>query len=141
MKGSCCPPALTLRARVPDKPHDIYVFRWNSDPFERSQETTRLAARSVRQRCSIPRGVGVLVRSLGGEGQGQGRLLLPAGGEIVLLNWRVYTRGPQGCAAGKLSTSFKEQRFIQLPNSSIACAVSKTRLSTPRSELYRKTGS
>ena len=47
-------------------------------PFERSQETTRLTARSVRQRYSIPRGVGVLVRSLGGEGQGQSHLLLAA---------------------------------------------------------------
>ena len=47
-------------------------------PFERSQETIRLAARSVRQRCNIQRGVGVLVRSLGGEGQGQSRLLLVA---------------------------------------------------------------
>ena len=45
-------------------------------PFERSQETTRLAARSVRQRCSIPRGVGVLVRALGGGDRRQGRLLL-----------------------------------------------------------------
>ena len=45
-------------------------------PFERSQETIRLAARSVQQRCSIPRGVGVLVRALGGGDRGQGRLLL-----------------------------------------------------------------
>ena len=45
-------------------------------PFERSKETTRLAARSVRQRNSILRGVGVLGRALGGEGQGQGWLLL-----------------------------------------------------------------
>ena len=39
-------------------------------PFERSQETIRLAACSVRQRCSIPRGVGVLVRALGGGNRG-----------------------------------------------------------------------
>ena len=39
-------------------------------PFERSQETIRLAARSVQQRCSIPRGVGVLVRALGGGDRG-----------------------------------------------------------------------
>ena len=45
-------------------------------PFERSQEIIRSTARSVQQRCSIPRSVGVLVRSLGGEGQGQGWLLL-----------------------------------------------------------------
>ena len=45
-------------------------------PFERSQETTRLAARSVRQRSSILRGVGVLVRSLGRGDRGQSRLLL-----------------------------------------------------------------
>jgi len=45
-------------------------------PFERSQETTRLAARSVRQRSSILRGVGVLGRALGGGDRGQGRLLL-----------------------------------------------------------------
>ena len=44
-------------------------------PFERSQETIRLAARSVQQRCSIPRGVGVLVRALGGGDRRQGRLL------------------------------------------------------------------
>ena len=42
-------------------------------PFERSQETIRLAARSVQQRCSIPRGVGVLVRALGGGDRRQGR--------------------------------------------------------------------
>jgi hypothetical protein len=58
-------------------------------PFERSQETTRLAARSVRQRCSIPRGVGVLVRSLDGGYRGQSSLLLavalcPAIGECAL---------------------------------------------------------
>ena len=47
-------------------------------PFERSQETIRLAARSVQQRCSIPRGVGVLVRALGGGDRRQGRLLLAA---------------------------------------------------------------
>ena len=47
-------------------------------PFERSHESIRLAARSVRQRCSIPRGVGVLVRALGGGGRGQGRLLVVA---------------------------------------------------------------
>ena len=45
-------------------------------PFERSQETTRSTARSVRQRCSIPRGAGVLVRSLGGGDRGYGRLLV-----------------------------------------------------------------
>ena len=39
-------------------------------PFERSQETIRLAARPVRQRCSIPRGMGVLVRALGGGDRG-----------------------------------------------------------------------
>ena len=44
-------------------------------PFERIQETIRLAARSVQQRCSIPRGVGVLVRALGGGDKRQGRLL------------------------------------------------------------------
>ena len=42
-------------------------------PFERGQEAIRLAARSVQQRCSIPRGVGVLVRALGGGDRGQGR--------------------------------------------------------------------
>ena len=47
-------------------------------PFERSQETIRLAARSVQQRCSIPRGVGVLVRALGGGDRRQGRLLVVA---------------------------------------------------------------
>ena len=47
-------------------------------PLERVQETIRLAARLVRQRCSIPWGVGVLVRSLGGGGRGQGRLLVVA---------------------------------------------------------------
>ena len=45
-------------------------------PFERSQETIRLAARPVQQRCRIPRGVGVLVRALGGGDKGQARLLL-----------------------------------------------------------------
>ena len=30
----------------------------------------------MQQRCSIPRGVGVLVRALGGGGRRQGRLLL-----------------------------------------------------------------
>ena len=45
-------------------------------PFERSQETIRLAARPVRQRCNIPRGMGVLVRALGGGDRRQGRLLL-----------------------------------------------------------------
>ena len=35
-------------------------------PFERSQESIRLAARPVRQRSSILRGVGVLGRALGG---------------------------------------------------------------------------
>ena len=46
-------------------------------PFERSQESIRLAARSVRQRSSILWGVGVLVRALGGGDRRQGRLLLP----------------------------------------------------------------
>ena len=46
--------------------------------FERSQEFIRSTARPVRQRCSIPRGVGVLVRALGGGDRGQGRLLLAA---------------------------------------------------------------
>ena len=45
-------------------------------PFERSQEFIRSTARSVRQRSSIPRGVGVLVRALGGGDKGQGGLLL-----------------------------------------------------------------
>ena len=45
-------------------------------PFERSQEIIRLAARLGRPRCSILRGVGILVRSLGGGDRGQGRLLL-----------------------------------------------------------------
>ena len=45
-------------------------------PFERSQEFIRLAARLGRLRCSISRGVGILVRSLGGGDRGQGRLLL-----------------------------------------------------------------
>ena len=45
-------------------------------PFERSQGVIRSTARSVRQRSSILWGVGVLVRSLGGEDRGQGRLLL-----------------------------------------------------------------
>ena len=62
-------------------------------PFERSQEIIRSTARSVQQRCSIPRSVGVLVRSLGGEGQGQGRLLLavvlcPAISECALVGLR-----------------------------------------------------
>ena len=43
--------------------------------FERGQESIRLAARSVQQRCSIPRGVGVLVRALGAGDRRQGRLL------------------------------------------------------------------
>ena len=47
-------------------------------PFERGQEIIylqyRATARSVRQRCSIPRSVCVLVRALGWGGQG--RLLL-----------------------------------------------------------------
>ena len=68
-------------------------------PFERSQETIRLAARSVQQRYSIPRGVGVLVRALGG-GQGTGPSQAAAGGGIVPRNWGVCTRGPRGCAAG-----------------------------------------
>ena len=45
-------------------------------PFERSQEIIRLAARSVRHRCSIPRSVGILMRSLGRRDRGQDRLLL-----------------------------------------------------------------
>ena len=47
-------------------------------PFERSQEFIRSTARarSVRQRSSILRGVGVLGRALGGGDRGQGRLLL-----------------------------------------------------------------
>ena len=45
-------------------------------PFERSQEFIRSTARLGRHRCSILRGVGVLVRSLGGEDRGQGWLLL-----------------------------------------------------------------
>jgi len=45
-------------------------------PFEQSQEFIRSTARSVRQRCSIPRSVGVLVRALGGGDRGQDRLLL-----------------------------------------------------------------
>ena len=49
-----------------------------------------MAARSVRQRCSIPRGVCVLVRALGGGERGQGRLLLavalcPTIGECALV--------------------------------------------------------
>ena len=67
-------------------------------PFERGQESIRLAARSVRQRCSIPRGVGVLVRALGGWEQGTGPSA--AGGGIVPRNLRVCTRGHQECAAG-----------------------------------------
>ena len=47
-------------------------------PFERSQEFIRSTARSVRQRSSILRGVGVLGRALGGGDRGQGRLLLAA---------------------------------------------------------------
>ena len=65
--------------------------------FERSQETIRLAARSVQQRCSIPRGVGVTFwcgRLAGGTEPSA------AGGGIVPRNLRVCTRGPQGCAAG-----------------------------------------
>ena len=54
-------------------------------PFERSQETIRLAARSVQQRCSISGGVG----AWRGD-RGQGRLLLavalcPAIGECALV--------------------------------------------------------
>ena len=45
-------------------------MRLGETPFERSQETIRLAARSVQQRCSIPRGMGVLVRALGGGDRG-----------------------------------------------------------------------
>ena len=62
-------------------------------PFERSQENIRLAARPVRQRCSISRGMGVLVRALGGGGQGIGPSA--GGGEIVLHAWNVCTRGPR----------------------------------------------
>ena len=58
-------------------------------PFERSQETIRLAARSVQQHCSIPRGAGVLA---GGQGIGPSA----GGGEIVLHAWSVCTRGPRG---------------------------------------------
>ena len=47
-------------------------------PFERSQEIIRSTARLGRHRCSIPRSVGVLVRSLGGGDRGQGRLLVVA---------------------------------------------------------------
>ena len=39
-------------------------------PFERSQEFIRSTARPVRQRSSILRGVGVLVRALGGGDRG-----------------------------------------------------------------------
>ena len=60
-------------------------------PSERSQETIRLATRSVQQRCSISRGVGALVWALGGGGRGQGRLLLavalcPAIGRCALVS-------------------------------------------------------
>ena len=41
-------------------------------PFERSQEAIRLAARSVQQRCNIPRAWAVW----GGGDREQGRLLL-----------------------------------------------------------------
>ena len=47
-------------------------------PFEPSPETTSLAARSVQQRSSILRGVGVLGRALGGGDREQGRLLVVA---------------------------------------------------------------
>ena len=62
-------------------------------PFERSQEFIRLAARVGRLRCSILRGVGILVRSLGGVDRGQGRLLLavvlcPAMSECALVGLR-----------------------------------------------------
>jgi hypothetical protein len=63
-------------------------------PFERSQEFIRSTARSVRQRSSIPRGVVVLGRALGGGGQGTGPSA--AGGGIVLHAWSVCTRGPRG---------------------------------------------
>ena len=45
-------------------------------PFERGQEFIRSTARSGRHRCSILRGVDILVRSLGGWDRGQDRLLL-----------------------------------------------------------------
>ena len=48
-------------------------------PFERSQEFIRSTARSVRQRSSIPRGVGVLVRALGG-----------GAGDRAVCCWRWY---------------------------------------------------
>ena len=60
-------------------------------PFERGQESIALAARSVQQRNSIPRGVGVLVREL--CGRRQGTVLSAAGGGIVPRN---STRGPRG---------------------------------------------
>ena len=66
-------------------------------PFERGQEATRLAARPVRQRSSALRGVGALVRALGGEYKGQSSLLLavalcPAIGECALEGIRVRCR-------------------------------------------------
>ena len=93
-------------------------------PFERSQETIRLAARSVQQRCSIPRGVGALVRALGGGDRGQGRLLLavalcPAIGECALVGLgdalqvsctpllRVYSA--HRCAVGPHVAAISEQ--------------------------------
>ena len=57
-------------------------------PFERSQESIRLAVRSVRQCSSIPRGVGALVQALGGASA--------AGGGIVPRNLSVCTCGPRG---------------------------------------------
>ena len=45
-------------------------MRLGESPFERSQEFIRSTARPVRQRCSIPRGMGVLVRALGGGDRG-----------------------------------------------------------------------
>ena len=46
-----------------DMVHPDFPFE---TPFERSQEFIRSTARPMRQRYSIPRGVGVLARALGG---------------------------------------------------------------------------
>ena len=64
-------------------------------PFGRSQEIIRLAARSVLQRCNIPR----VVNWRSGAGAwrgGQGIGPSAVGGEIVLHTWSVCTRGPRG---------------------------------------------